>query len=443
MLWGWWWILLRKWVAALALLAVACTGAAAAAPGLRVTAQQRDLTYVVRKLELHPSLIFPGKLQAFMRFAHHELRQALMPLPGWQVVELADHLTAYFHDPHTHTYLEAEGPADTLPLTFFWTGDGLVAVRTATTPATIRTGDQVLAFSGVSPRTIARRLSALWAEDRYSSEAYGATMLSSATVLHAVGGVAPGGRVALRLRWGSGKPFTVDLPLALGGLGQSQTALTTFTQRYLLPDSIAGTAQRGPFWAWTVTPRYGFFLLQDCTMSGGYLHAVTAFFASMARARSPILVIDLQQNGGGDSNVILPWLEHLPRKFKASDVNLLTSAGKAENLPAARPIFRGRVYVLQSGFTFSSAMWFTQALTGPGLGERVGTTIGEPTSGCGNVKAYTTPEFRIPFQVSQYCYAAIKGQARRTLPAQVPLALTVRDVEHGVNPVQLWLAALP
>lgn len=89
------------------------------------------------------------------------------------------------------------------------------------------------------------------------------------------------------------------------------------------------------------------------------------------------------------------------------------------------------------------AMWLSDALTGPGLGTRVGMAIGEPTAGYGNGKQYVTPVFHVPFQVSQVFFPPPKGPPQTDLPAQIQLPVTVADLQQGVNPVARWLGTLP
>jgi len=124
--------LLRRWMAVLLLLAAACVSSVAADARMRVAAQQRDIAYMIARLESHPELIVPARLEAFLGYAAALRKEAEQPLPTWKVVMLEDRLTAWLRDPHTHTHLYAPGPdLRTLPVAFYWASDGLVAVRTA------------------------------------------------------------------------------------------------------------------------------------------------------------------------------------------------------------------------------------------------------------------------------------------------------------------------
>ena len=429
-------------------LVSSCSAQSPRAESPRVAAQQRELDFVVRKLDLHPVLKNLAKRRAFKAFAGRELQVAESPLPDWRIALIEECLAAWFRDPHTFASPLVGNYPDTrgLPVAFQWLSNGLVTVRMPDTPSAIATGDRVLAVSGVATAAVAQRLKGLSGGDTIFTEHLGANELLAYPTLRALGLVESGRRASLRLERADGRRVTVHLalrPQAGGSLKAEVPALERFFATYELPESALPSGHSGAFWTWYVTPHYGFFLLSSCAYDAAYERAVTAFFKQVADEHSPVVVLDLQQNGGGNSDAVIPWLEHLSPLFKASDVRLATGRGYAPTLPPVQPIFAGRLYVLQSSGTFSSAMWLADALTGPGLGVRVGSTIGEPTAGYGNIAEYETPVLHVFLQVSKQWWPTIKGKAASTLPAQIPLNLTVADVQHGVNPVTRWLATLP
>ncbi len=413
-----------------------------------MTAQQRELRFVIQKLESHPMLVNTAKRKVFKTFATKELALADSPLPDWRIVDIEERLAAWFQDPHTAVYgfMAKYQGAHALPVGFYWASDGLVTMRLQDTPTTVQTGDRVLAISGAPTEQVQRRLRSLIAGDAIFVRNFSAVELLAGSTLRGLGLVSPGGRVALRLQRADGSTFTAELPLRsdVRRLWNAEwSALEGFDEHFEVPMAELRKGQHSTNWTWFVTPRYGFFLLTSCVDDASYRHAVSAFFQEVAAQRSPVIVLDLQQNGGGSSNVIAPWLEHLPLKYESADVNLGFPQGMAPFLPLIPPTFDGRLYVLQSDDTFSSAMLMADALTGPALGVRVGSTIGEATAGWGNVALYVTPVLHIPFQVSSNWVSAIKGKAQATLPAQISLNLTVGDIQHGTNPVTRWLATLP
>jgi len=417
------------------------------AKNAKVVAQQRELEFVVKKLDAHPMTSVAEQL-AFRAFADRELQIAQSPQPNWRIVEIEERLAAWFQDPHTNasalgaTYRGARS----LPVAFDWLSDGLVTLRLRDTPKDVRTGDRVLDISGVATLTVAQRLRALVGGDTIFRRHFAEGELPTQPTLSGLGLVGPGGNVTLRLERADGSMFTVDLALRSNAntlLKAERVAYADFDARYELPESELKRGHSGADWSWYVTRRYGFFQLTDCVYDAAYRKATNAFFQQVADEHSPVVVLDLQQNSGGYSNVIIPWLEHLPVRYKMSDKDLGAGNTVASALPLTSPIFTGQLYVLQSNGTFSSAMWLSEALTGPGLGVRVGSAVGEPTSGYGNPAEYRTPLLHVYFQVSTQWLPAFKRVAQPTLKAQIPLNLTVADVQHAANPVARWLATLP
>ena len=421
---------------------------AAGGVSARVAAQQRELGFLVHELELHPALHDTARSREFEAFATAQLAAAAQPLPDWRIVAIAARLAAWVRNPHTIVYgFAARYPGGrALPVAFAWASDGLVTLRVPGSPAAVQTGDRVLAISGVPVAVVQQRLTDLLAGDAILLRSLGADCLPADSTLHALGLVSPGGQVSLDLQGNVGSMFTVELPLQPndGDLYEVEhRAMERFDANFDLPEASRQHGHRGTNWAWFANGRYGFFLLTSCVYDASYSAAVTAFFRRVAKLHSPVVVLDLQQNGGGDSDVAIPWLEHLPMRYEQSNIYLGTSHGYAPFLPPLQPTFDGRLYVLQSGRTFSSAMLLDDALTGPGLGVRVGTTIGEATAGYGDVRANVTPVLHVPFQVSEKWIKQIKGKVRTTLLAQIPLPLTVTDIQQGTNPVARWLSTLP
>lgn len=87
-------------------------------------------------------------------------------------------------------------------------------------------------------------------------------------------------------------------------------------------------------------------------------------------------------------------------------------------------------------------MMMDDALTGPGLGVRVGEPIGEATGGYGNVREYTMPYSHVYFQVSTEYIPPVRGQVVQTLMPQIPVGLSSRDIRLGIDPFSAWLATL-
>lgn len=397
--------------------------------------QEMDLRYLERRLSHHPMLTDSAKLAAFRTFANGIVRQASRPLPSWRLLELAGRMANWFHDPHTAVGMDAAAlHASYIPVGFYWAPDGLVVFRAPGAPVEVATGDRVLSISGMSTATLRRRLGHIYPGNPYWKRSlYVTENLSASPLLEMLGLVGSGGRVTLRLRRPDGATYTASLPLIPAEFEAQEMGAATsrFLHHYYLPQA---KLVEGRFWAYEVTPDYGYFVLTQCIDSPAYENAVAEFFRKVHKAHAPDIVLDLRLNFGGDSRVMNAWLQHLPLAY---------ALAAYMDVGQASPQFHGRLYVLTSWNTFSSATMMTLALTGPGLGVRVGQPIGESTAGYGNVVRYETPNLHIMFQVPERYFPPLKGPVRMTLRPEIPMPLTARDVQRGVNPLLRWLQSLP
>ena len=106
--------------------------------------------------------------------------------------------------------------------------------------------------------------------------------------------------------------------------------------------------------------------------------------------------------------------------------------------------FDGKVYVLTDSGSFSSAVDIAAILHDNDLA----TLAGEPTGGMptsyGDLLGFTTPHIEIPFSVS-YKYFVRPDPTRDpadTLAPDIPLPVTVKDVQTGHSPITAWLEQL-
>lgn len=427
----------RSAVAAVLLAALAAASAAAAPPPVLVgQMQEHDLRYIVQKLSPHTVLFGSDQAAAFRRFAARTVAAAAKPLPPWRLLLLADRLTNYFHDPHTTVYAPTTG-LTMIPVGFHWVQGGLAVYPVGPASAGVEVGDSVVRLGGLTPRVLAQRLRRFFSGNPYWVRSFAGPQLSNGYLLHWLGVVGPHGSVNLLLRTPQGRLLQRTLYLApvtyVSGLSAA-IASVRFLDRFRAPLGLQEPLTSD--WAWQVTPRAGIFWLTACIDSAAYAQSVDAFFRQVAAAHAPIVILDLQANGGGYSSAVFPWLHHLP-----GTAALGQELGDTTARPQQPPIFRGRLYVLQSWSTFSAAVVVDDLLTGDGLATSVGQPTGWSTGGWAAVKDYTTPLFGIPFQVATENFPGTYGPLPASLQPEISLPLTLRDVQLGVNPIDRWLAS--
>ncbi|MDX5474559.1 MAG: S41 family peptidase [Bacillaceae bacterium] len=140
----------------------------------------------------------------------------------------------------------------------------------------------------------------------------------------------------------------------------------------------------------------GYYFLSQCIVSEEYEKSVTDFFKNVIEQNINKVVLDLRDNGGGNSQVMYPFLQHLPAKFiREFEVQLKYSeeasnqngyeqksgkeayAGRLHKNVIKEPTFNGDLYVLVNNGTFSAATDFATIIHD----NSIGVVEGEPTGG--------------------------------------------------------------
>lgn len=299
----------------------------------------------------------------------------------------------------------------------------------------------------------------------------GAGNLPAESVLRWLG-VVENDAVTLTFRTPSGEVKMVELGLTSYKMDASQDL-----QERLLEARGLGGGWRvmNDVVAWRVdkSGNYGFFWLQKCEHTPEYRNEVQRFFEEVADAEVENLVISVQQNGGGNSGVIDALVEHLPvnryKSFAASirfsqvvlgqqDVSLAqveqASTGHTGNVydfPASEitvaertETFDDKVYVLTDSFSASAAVDVAAILHDNNLA----TLVGEPTGGMatsfGDYLEFSTSNLDLPFRISHKRF--VRPDPSRdpadTLMPDIPLPVTVKDVQTGHSPISAWLEHL-
>jgi len=368
--------------------------------------------------------------RAYVRRLAGGLRE---PLPLWRVLGDEDLVLNYLHDPHTDLWADYSPSfsPDLLPVGFHWAKGGLVVFRIQDSPAAVRTGDRVLAIDGVPTAGVMRRLT------RYASgnvewlRQLAGEMLPYGNTLRWLG-LVQGQTVPIRVAGPSGAQRTLSLELLPADeatdianiVGQER-----FVDRFEAPPGLSEPYGR-EFYAYRVGRRYAVFWLTSCDDTVAFGNAVNSFFRKVRAEHTRTVVVDLQQNPGGNSAAGDDFMAHLPVR-----------AAYAMSYPRSADVFRGRLYVLIDNGTMSSGVLIAEYLSEAGYGVLAGERAGLASGAWGNVQGFATPD-GIGYQVSTMFEAPVNGVQTKTLTPAVQLPLTVRDVQDGVDPVARWLKAL-
>ncbi|MGN0577681.1 MAG: S41 family peptidase [Ruminiclostridium sp.] len=188
----------------------------------------------------------------------------------------------------------------------------------------------------------------------------------------------------------------------------------------------SSTAQKDSedFYGYTIDEENsaGIFRLDECTVTKGYKQALSDFFREVKEKDIKRVAVDLRNNGGGNSDVIIEFMKYIdvdsyylfggvdvrqggmlivnkaePEKNQKSEYAFSPDSGENNDGEYA---YNGRLYALTSNYTFSSAMDFAVAISDNGLGKIVGEVPGNMPTCYGDKLSFQTPNAKLLCSVS-------------------------------------------
>lgn len=152
----------------------------------------------------------------------------------------------------------------------------------------------------------------------------------------------------------------------------------------------------------------GIFTLNRCEMSGEYTDKLSEFFGKVKDNDIKNVAVDLRSNGGGTTEVINEFLRYINisdyKLFGGTDIriggNLISYRDEITPNKHVENAFDGKVYVLTSQYTFSSAMDFATVIKDNGIGKVIGETPGNMPTAYGDKLSFQLPESKLVLSVS-------------------------------------------
>lgn len=154
--------------------------------------------------------------------------------------------------------------------------------------------------------------------------------------------------------------------------------------------------------------KIGILTINQCNYDDYYKKVVGEFFDWVHSKGLTQIVVDLRENGGGNSMVVNEFLSHINvNEYKISgggNVRFGSWLYKSRNTKQTNNmddvVFDGDIYVLTSTNTFSSAMLFTMAIADNKLGTIVGEIPGNMPTSYGDILSFQMPESKLMIQIS-------------------------------------------
>ena len=186
-------------------------------------------------------------------------------------------------------------------------------------------------------------------------------------------------------------------------------------------------------------------------------------FSSLRDAKTKTLVIDIRKNGGGDDDMwkegILPYIAMKPYRHGSSFLLRVIEGRQRDGQKAGdlvegqiqswvqpmqdeRLLFRGKVYVLVGGATYSSAVLFANVVQDFGFAKVVGVGGYARTRQSGGTQTYTLPNSQLQIVVPRFILDRPSGaRDPKFLAPDVPLNDNPLDSEQVWTSLRTLLIA--
>ncbi|MBY0010046.1 S41 family peptidase [Paenibacillus typhae] len=406
---------------------------ASAAPEKLINPEQmqQDLDFLVKTIgEVHPSLIngWSSEQKQVIESAYSKIRK---PQSDAEFYFIANEIVSLMHDGHTNLYWELEN-LRFLDLPLFWARDGLVVKDNR---GNLHTGDIVTAIGGRSIDDLEQELAAIIpAENNQWIRVQGTTLLRVEALLRHLGLVS-NNRVAITVKRGTA----------------SITEAFTLTDKLTHKEYNPYPENDVPFsYTFEDNLSLGIFQLNTCENTRKYQVTVQQFFDEVKARGIQHVAVDLRSNGGGDSSVIEEFLSYTDVESYYGYGSLMRyspelqqargaeqNSGYAVNERTLNPVlmktlypYKGKLYLLTSAHTFSSANMFAVIVQDNGLGRIIGEATGNQPSSYGDILTFQLPASGIHFQVSfkKFTRSSPERDPADSLQPDIEAYTTAKDI---------------
>ncbi len=300
------------------------------------------------------------------------------------------------------------------PVAMFWYSDGL-GVLAASPEYREAIGARVVRIGSMSPEEAEAAVAPYISHENdawLKNQSPG--FLTVVELLQHLKIAKPDGRLSLSLVQPDGKPLTLEIAPASSGRPAN---MVLAWEAFHLPTPICHKHPDAPYWYECMPEAQALYIhYRACrnALNHPFEDFVKELFAFADSSSTRRIIIDLRNNGGGDSEVIKPLVRGLK----------------------ARPALsgRGQIYVLIARSTFSSGLLAAIELRN----EVRAILVGEPTGGkpnCyGNTPSLCLPNSQLRVWYCNKYFRMIKNSDPPSLDPDIAVPLSLKDFLRGRDP---------
>ena len=327
-----------------------------------------------------------------------------------------------FHDGHTSVSYMAGSNSNIkmIPLKFVWLKDGMIISESTDL---LKKGDKILSIGNKEPEQILKEMKKIIPAEndewvKFSSQ----NLLLNSIYLNKLGLISKN-CVSAKIEHMSGSIETINLPL---------TSISNNSFQNIKPYSYEIRKDNG----------IALFHLNECLDDEGYRKMLNDFFNEVQSSSIKKVAVDLRQNGGGNSEVMDDFLMHIKidHYIGYTDRRISQISPEIKVHHDSSNLYKGKIYVLTSSNTFSSANWFAVIFKY----NKIGTIIGEPTGNApshyGYPVSFTLPNSKLLASISKNDWLSpYLDDSKNALDPNIYIPLTRNNVVSGNDPCIDWI----
>lgn len=375
---------------------------------------QEDLAYLASELPRSHKNLFAKVSEKDWRDKVQSLNDRIPAMSEPEILVGLKTLFAPIGDQHTDISVLESDKLSVLPLVFGWFKDGIFVVA-ASDACKNTLGCQVVKIGDTDIDQACNAVSSLFAHDNDSArKKLAPQFLAAPDFLKSVALIAKTDGVALTLKDKGGKAFTVTVRSVKNG---SDHSLKSVLDDAGVPVPLCRTNRGQPYWAdYVENGKLVYFQYNECRDSPDLPFAKMQLRVEtlLAEHKDARLVIDLRNNGGGNSNILYPFIEALKGN---TDLNR-----------------KGRIFVMIGRRTFSSAILNAARLQNETKAVLVGEPTGASPNGYGEVKTFKLPNSGLIVFYSTNYFKCSDKDVDAIVP-DVVVEATFAEFASGQDPV--------
>ena len=202
----------------------------------------------------------------------------------------------------------------------------------------------------------------------------------------------------------------------------------------------------------------GVFRLDKCIYNDVYKKTLENFFKEVAKNNIRNIAIELRKNTGGNSQIINEFMRYVDIDeylFYTGDIRFSKQASEQrgyirksgyksysnrtivnKKVSNKDLIYNGKLYVLTSSYTFSSANWFAVVIRDNNLGIIIGEPTGNQPSSYGDILKFQLPVSGFKFSVShkKWIRPNVDNDPEDSLYPDVEVYTTIEDILNERDP---------